>query len=655
MRKFCVVFVLFLLLPVFSFSVYTKSYEVNFHITNAQDFFTLSNVSFFQDGSGLSLSLPIVSLYSGIESFVSSALYSDGNIIFSTVNPNNVYVLTTNGVQLIGAFPDHSIITKIKKIDGNVFVLTGGRGAIYFFGKSGETKKILDVDGYVWDVFKIGDNYFAITGNPARIYKFSLAGVFEVVFENANEKHFLSVSVLDKFAYIGSSGTGTIYRFDGKEVKSFVSLPEGEITSIKVYSGDLIVSTYDILQQKVQQSPQQSAQQEQKQMVQPYTFSSIGKIYRISPSGIKRVLVVQNGISDFEIVSNYILAVTTDGKLVQFSIDNEKLVKISFYGDNFIKVMDTGRSNLIILTGSPAGMRIISNTFDNYVVGTVETKEISFGDVQAFGRISFDSMLPEGSKIKAFVKGGNSPVEDNTWSQWVEIRDGDNLSSKGISNFSFLKLKIVMSSRYVDSLVLRNVKIFYTPNNSEPVFRSFSYSIKDEFINLEWDCNDPDGDNLIFDVFVKDYKSTEWQKLNSSVISEQRFSVSRYLVGNGYFDFKVVASDELTNPKGFAKTNFSVIKNVMIDIKPPSIDSSSIKVNKSTNSVQVVFRVVDNILIREVRYSTDGQNWYYVLPEDGVIDSPVESFKLELPRDARVLIIRIRDGQGNISVERIDL
>jgi hypothetical protein len=43
------------------------------------------------------------------------------------------------------------------------------------------------------------------------------------------------------------------------------------------------------------------------------------------------------------------------------------------------------------------------------------------------------------------------------------------------------------------------------------------------------------------------------------------------------------------------------------------------------------------------------------LPEDGVIDSPVESFKLELPRDARVLIIRIKDGQGNISVERIDL
>ena len=232
---------------------------------------------------------------------------------------------------------------------------------------------------------------------------------------------------------------------------------------------------------------------------------------------------------------------------------------------------------------------------------------------------------------------------------------GENLSSKGVSNFSFLKLRVFIKSKYFDSPVLRNVKIFYVPINSEPMFKNFSYSIKDEFINLEWDCRDSDGDDLVFDVLVKGYKSTEWQKLNSLPISEQKFSINRYLVGDGYFDFKVVASDELTNPKGFAKTNFSIIRNVMIDITPPSIDPSSVRIVKSADSFQVGFRVVDNILIKEVRYSIDGQNWYYVLSEDGVIDSPVESFKLSLPLNSRVLIIRIVDGQGNTKVERIDL
>ncbi len=658
MKKFLIIFLLFLLLPIFSFSVYTRSYQISFHITNVQDFFSLSNVSFFEDGSGLSLSFPIVSLYNGIESFVSSVLYLEGKIFFSTVNPNNVYVLTSVGAQLISGFPDHAIITRIKKVDNDVFILTGERGAIYFFGENGERKKVLEVDGYIWDIFKLGNDYFAISGNPARIYKFSLTGAFEMIFEASNEKHFLSVGIMDRFAYIGSSGTGTIYRFDGREVRSFVSLPEGEITGIKVYGGNLIVSTYDIMQQKVQQSPQsaqQPSQQEQKQIMQQYSFSSIGKIYKISPSGRKKVLVVQNGISGFEIVSNYVLAVTTDGKLIQFNVDDEKLVKISFYGDNFIKIMDIGGGDLIILTGLPAGMKMISNTFNDYVVGLVETKEISLGDVHKLGRISFDSRLPKDSEVKVFVKGGNSPVEDNTWSQWIEVRDGENLSSKGVSNFSFLKLRVFIKSKYFDSPVLRNVKIFYVPINSEPMFKNFSYSIKDEFINLEWDCRDSDGDDLVFDVLVKGYKSTEWQKLNSLPISEQKFSINRYLVGDGYFDFKVVASDELTNPKGFAKTNFSIIRNVVIDITPPSIDPSSVRIVKSADSFQVGFRVVDNILIKEVRYSIDGQNWYYVLSEDGVIDSPVESFKLSLPLNSRVLIIRIVDGQENTKVERIDL
>jgi hypothetical protein len=655
---FAICFISYLFIPYLSFSVYTKTYEIDFSQTNLQDFSIISNISFQQDGDGISLSLPVVDLYRGAESFISSAIYFEGGILFSTVNPNNIYVWANGNAQLAGTFPDHSIITKLKKIDDNIFILTGEKGAVYFFGKSGNVKKIIEVDGYVWDVFKLNGEYYIITGNPARLYKFSLDGTFQLIFENTNEKHFLCSLVSGSVVYIGSSGTGTIYQFDGKEIKSqeiksLLSLPEGEVTSLKEYNGDLIASTYDIVQ--LQQKPQQpQQQQDQKQPTTTYPMGSTGKVYRISPiTRSKKILITQNGISDFEIISNKIVAITSDGRLVEFDLNSEKFSKVSFYNDNFIKIIKTGEGNFLILTGIPAGIRMVSKS-TNQTVGLIETKEISLGDVSKFGRVSVDSMLPKNSTINIFVKGGNSPVEDNTWSDWIEVKDGGNLSLKGLTDFNFIKLKLVINSKD-DSLLVRSVKIYYTPENSEPVIKNASYSFKDNTLNIEWNSSDPNGDSLVYDVFVKEYKSTVWQKVNKLPISEQRFSINKYLIGDGYFDIKIIVSDENSNPSGFAKTNYYIIKNIMVDITPPYLETSSIKVSNSTNSIQVNFRAIDNFALKEVKYSIDGINWYYILPEDGVMDSSVESFKLELPTNTKVLILQIMDSQGNVKVERINL
>lgn len=647
MMRYLKVFFILTILSLHSllFGVYTKKVEIKFSLNNANDFTLVSNISFLQKGATLSLGLK--GIFTGTESFVSWIEGSEPNYIFLTVNPNNVYSYNGNRVENIGSIPNHSIVTKIRVIDGFVYILTGERGAIYMLEFVKNEPMFILEEGYVWDIFKIKNKYFIITGNPARVYEIQ-KNTLRKVFESYNEKHFLVVLPYGDGVFIGSSGTGTIYYFDGVSVKPFVSLRDSEITDIKKYGDDLIVSTYNITPSQ----PQQSSQQDSKASTsspQSVLRNTQGNVYRIDTK-TKRVelLFSELGITSLEVVGDRIFSTTIDGKLIEYSIP-EGVTKYSLYNKNFLKLFRF-KDTMFISSANPSGLDVVLLSQSNFY-GVLETKEIEVGNVLSWGRLKYDGSIPKDAKITFYLKGGNTQKEDDSWSDWVEVKEFINLD-----RFQYVKIRVEMSSKnYKDLPVLRSVSLLYTPRNSRPSVSSFSVFHKDDNINFEWKSSDPDNDKLSFDIFARNFNETTWQKLNRNSISDTRFSVNKYLLGDGVFSFALVSSDAPSNPKGLELSTTNYVDNFVIDLVPPQLDRQTLRVSKSGNLV-IEFRVSDNHSLKEVLYSVDGVEWEYVLPVDNVVDSPFENFKIEIPsKDVRVILIRIQDDFGNTTTERIQV
>ncbi|MGC8869596.1 MAG: hypothetical protein ACP5PT_00700 [Brevinematia bacterium] len=622
------------------FSVYTKEFVLNFNLDSVNSFYYISNISF--SDQGVTLSYPSKTIFSGNESFLSWVIKIDNRYVFSTVNPNNIYEYNTE-VKNIGSLVNHGMITKIKQFE-YIYILTGEKGAVYLIDEF-NIRKIIDLDyGYIWDIFKLNDKYYMITGNPASLIRFDNDGKYEVIFRSDTENHFLCSVLLNGIVYIGASGSGTIYAFDGKNIKPFLSLNDGEITDIKVYGRYLVVSTYNIL------TPSQKNSSQQQQQQKPFSPMDVlrnttGNVYLVNPNtGEYELLFSEIGISSIEVLSNKIIAITSDGRFIEYYEGNKR---VSFFNKNFLKLFNF-TNELFVASANPAELISLSLNSANYE-GVLETKEIPFSNLSSWGRISYDAVLPKDSTIKIFVKGGNTPKEDETWSQWVEVKEFLNLKQ-----FQFIKLKVVISAKG-DLPYLKSISIYYTPKNSTPNILAFKSSLSDNYLNLNWNVNDSDGDKLQFNLFVKNYNENKWQRLNKFPLTETNFSINKFLIGNGMFDFMLVVDDSLSNPYGTEKYSTNYLSKIFVDITPPYLDKSTLKINDRGDRVDIEFKVVDNVRLREVYYSNNGIDWFYLLPLDLVVDSSIENFKFTLGKSdyLNVLLIKMVDWQGNVSTERI--
>lgn len=627
------------------FGVYTKKIEITFSPQMFSDETKTSNISIYYQDGGISLSYGLENIFNGSEAFVSwIEKLNDTNVIVSTVNPNNIYIYNNSKFENAGSFPNHSMITKIKVIDNSLYILTGEKGSIYLLNSlSSEPMVSFEDSSYVWDLFKFKGKIYAITGNKACIYEIN-KNSYKKIFESDSEKHFIVALVDGDKVYIGSSGTGTIYTFDGNQLKPLLSLKDTEITDIKKYGKYLVVSTYNIT------PTQQNSQQNKSTQPSPLNIlrSTQGNIYLIDPTTKREELLLQEvGITSIEILGNTLLASTIDGKLVEYSFDDKKY-KYSFYNKTFLKIFKF-QNDLYLTSANPSGIDFVNSSRISES-GFIETQEIEVGKVSSWGRIKYEGSIPSETSVKFLIKGGNTPKEDSSWSDWVEVKEFINFEK-----YQYVKLRVYLYSKNPKvSPTVKSISIFYTPQNSSPSVSEFKVSNQGDFLNFEWKSSDPDGDKVQFNLFAKNYNEIEWQKITKDPIIDNKFSLNRYLLGNGVFDFLITVDDSPSNPKEFARYNSNIIEKYIVDITPPYLDRQSIKITKN-DFVFVEFKVGDNFGLKEVQYSIDGINWSYILPEDGVVDSVYETFRISVRKEYKTLLLKITDEFGNITTERISL
>src|SRR5207247_8816846 len=108
---------------------------------------------------------------------------------------------------------------------------------------------------------------------------------------------------------------------------------------------------------------------------------------------------------------------------------------------------------------------------------------------------------------------------------------------------------------------------------------------------LQWQAEDRNGDTLEYAVYYRSLNETTFRLLKEHV-RETFFTVDGASLADGRYVFRVVASDALDNPAGYARSADRISEPVDIDNTPPIVRLVG-QLQPAGDRVRAVFEVSD--------------------------------------------------------------
>ena len=174
-------------------------------------------------------------------------------------------------------------------------------------------------------------------------------------------------------------------------------------------------------------------------------------------------------------------------------------------------------------------------------------------------------------------------------------------------------------------------------------------------VALQWQAEDRNGDTLEYAVYYRAQSESAFHLLREK-LRDNFYTVDGAALGDGRYIFKVVATDAPENPIGAALSGERTSEPVEIDNTAPTVRATG-EPSLSGERVRVSFVVEDaRGRVRRADVSVDGGAWRAVFPEDGIADSPRETFALDLPlagAGEHTISLRSFDASGNSGSARV--
>ena len=278
-----------------------------------------------------------------------------------------------------------------------------------------------------------------------------------------------------------------------------------------------------------------------------------------------------------------------------------------------------------------------------------------------------DIILNYKGKVDLYVRFGNSPIVDNTWTDWI-----NNIKDYSLKrSYRYFQYKLIF---YKGSEVY-SIKGLVGKNNRKPFV-----IVSDEFKKLsisnplKISYLDFDGDVLTIKLFVKDYNQKDnkqngnWRLVDTKIVkanpcgfnnpsfenTELNLSNLKDIIKNsGYYEFKISIDDKLSNVDNYfvqeIKFNLYIsydkfkiisyeIKNDIINIK---IDSNSLVgvyliIDDGNNSFEIPLKLINKIgniwnfkglMPYDLEYKNKGYNLYLIIKDEMGNTEKKELFK----------------------------
>lgn len=371
---------------------------------------------------------------------------------------------------------------------------------------------------------------------------------------------------------------------------------------------------------------------------------------------------------------------------------------------------DDGRDTLLLQSTEAQISSLIAHGADVFAASSNQGKLVRFGGaavkegsyespvrdaklVSSWGRIWWRGSGP----IEMQTRSGNSERPDTTWSDWSPAYTDANGSQIGSPKARFIQWRAVLrvgNRAGAGDPKLEDVSLAYLPRNVPPEVLAISVlppgvalqqqiqiqvdpNIEASGLDpslfgmvvqapprrlfqrsarsLQWQVEDRNGDTLEYAVYYRALNETAFRLLKDH-IRETFYTVDGASLADGRYVFRVIASDALDNPAGYALTAERVSEALDIDNSPPVVRTTG-QLQFSGDRVRGTFDVEDATgRIKRADVSIDGSPWREIFPDDGIADSAKERYSVDLSASGageHTISLRAFDNSnnvGNISV-----
>ena len=635
---------------------------------------------------------------------------SAGNLYAGTGNEGKIYKINADGdtAELYYNSPEVTIYSLAIGPDGVLYAGTGPDGLIYKItdATTPPTTLLNKGDKYVWALqFDEGGNLYAATGTDGKIYKITPEGESSVLFD-AEEKNIMTLLQHENGFYAGSGDNGVIYHImDDGTAKVIYQAKEKEVRALEMDSkGNLYAAA-------VTSQPAEPARNRRSgSSAGPPTPSgppppgggppqeNKSNIYKIRPDGT--AVSVWNSpeplILAFVLESDSQILVGTgnEGKIYRvnaMSGDSVEVGKCS--ADQVVAIHQKevdGKTKTVLATGNPG--KLFTLATDHVEKGTLESKIHDAKSLSRWGKLSWEGEMEEGTAIAFSTRTGNTKKPDDTWNDWSEeltTAEGSQVPN-GDAQYIQWRAKFTTTDA-AKTPVLKKVTLASVQTNVEPRFTDITVDDGSGSSNqdtrrrssggnlpppgarggsggsssgddapskkwkISWKVEDANADTLQYTLYYKAVSEENWRLLKKE-LTKAEFEWDITTVADGRYKVKVVATDKLSNPVGWAKSADKVSPPFDVDNTQPSV--GEIKVTPNGNGTyKIACEVTDMATpIQKAVYKIDSdENWKAIFPDDGIFDSKSEQLLLEtgeLPAGGHAITIQVTDRAQNTAVGR---
>jgi hypothetical protein len=594
-------------------------------------------------------------------------------------------------VQAVRVGPDGSVYAatvpggKVYRIKPGQSGLDETTAAVVFdaatTARNVATAKSADQARYIWDLaFDSQGALYIATGGPAAIYRVNVSTDTphaELFFES-DEQHIRCLLFEPNGNLIaGSDGGGLVYRI-GKDGKGLViyDTPKREVTALaESADGRLYVAAVG---EKTKSSLPPLPVQGIAVATATITIVTPGSVQasssnglipdgsevdELSPQGAPRKLWATRE----DVV--YALRDTPQGIVVATG-NRGRIYRVHEDG-SYLDLARAATGQATAFANAPDGLYVAtSNTGRLYMLGTQPAAQGTYlsdvldsGVFSQFGRME---VTDSGGSYEIFARTGNVENPERNWSEWRKVTP--NSSSSSVPAARFVQWKAVLEP----GARVGSVGINYLPVNIAPVVdeiavepgaranqppqqtgqpqpvtinlpsaqSTISYTqdpatgplsgIRDRTaVTVRWSAHDDNGDELIFDVYVRGDGEKNWRLLRPRV-TERFYSFDSIRLPDGGYRMRVVASDAPAHTLGDALTGERESDHFIVDTTPPVL--TALQGNLQSGVLHASFVATDATSpIARAEYSLDAGRWQFLEPVGKLSDSLTEHYDLNVP------------------------
>ena len=427
-----------------------------------------------------------------------------------------------------------------------------------------------------------------------------------------------------------------------------------------------------------------------------------GALYRLDPDGGSRRIWKSSSETPYVLVARQagrLLVGTGDaGRVLELNPRGEGTALLRFPSDR-VSAMALSRDGAVLLGGTEDA-RVAVLGPDPAETGTYLSAPLDAGGVADWGRIGWNAGVPAGANLELDVRSGNTADPDETWSEWAAPDALDPLrgATAPAPPARWFQVRVRMRPAPDGrSPVLSRIELSYRPRNNPPEIRSLSVEpvgiawrrvptqsqnrggplVADDPVarsaaralrpqarsrapirrsyeagvrTFTWEAVDPDGDSLSYALEIRTEPDGRWFPLRDG-IDETFYSWDSRAMPGGLYRVRLTADDSADNPAGKELTANRISEPLRVDNTPPVI--VDFVVRESGGRYEISFTARDpNGRVEAVEYDLNGRGWKALDPVDGVADSEVERYELQIeaqsiPRPAH-MAVRVTDPSGNL-------